>query len=103
VGLPNPPCDALCLPFPIKLSLQAAFTLLSVFGSDSFLGVEAYSLCRQLLFFSARREASFQDWWRESRIQVLRPRGQGEPSAKQRLEALKARLVARDSATNGRA
>jgi hypothetical protein len=45
----------------------------------------------------ARRDASFQDWWRESRSQALKPRGQGEPSAKQRLEALKARIVAREA------
>ena len=43
----------------------------------------------------ARKEADFQYWWRESRNQSLRPRDAQAPSAKERLDALRARVAAR--------
>ncbi len=45
--------------------------------------------------FTARQEASFRDWWRESRSQSLQPRSGGAPSARERLDALRARVAAR--------
>ncbi len=42
-----------------------------------------------------RQEEAFQAWWRESRDQLLQPRDPSLPSAVQRLEALKHRVLAK--------
>ncbi len=44
---------------------------------------------------SARQEAAFQVWWRESRSQTMQPRPATAPTAPDRLKALKGRLAAR--------
>jgi hypothetical protein len=46
---------------------------------------------------SVRQEASFQEWWRESRSHSLMPRDLNAPSGKDRLAALKARVVAKSA------
>jgi hypothetical protein len=50
---------------------------------------------------SDKQEASFQEWWRESRNHSLsrstRPATVAGPSAKERLDALKARVAAKES------
>ena len=51
--------------------------------------------------FEAAGETSFQSWWRESRSQSLRPADVCQPSAKQRLEALKARVAAKGGGACG--
>jgi len=69
-----------------------------VFASVSF--SRASSVKRAQAGFAARQEATFQDWWRESRSQSLRPRVDSAPSAKERLDALKARVAARGMAAS---
>ena len=49
----------------------------------------------------ARGEVSFQYWWRESRSQDLKPSGEGRPTARERLEALRLRVAAKGNAASG--
>ena len=47
----------------------------------------------------AREAVAFKEWWLESRATYLQPRRESLPSAKQRMEALRLRIVARGQAT----
>ena len=49
--------------------------------------------------FTDGEEAAFKEWWLESRATSLQPRKESLPSAKQRLEAVRLRVVARGDAT----
>ena len=49
---------------------------------------------------TARQEEAFQAWWRESRSQCLRPRDSAAPTAAQRIEALKLRVLSRSSCSS---
>ena len=49
---------------------------------------------------SAKQEAAFQEWWLESRSHVLKPRCEHAPSAKERVDALRARVAARGGAAS---
>ena len=55
---------------------------------------------RTRLSINARQEAAFMEWWRESRNHSLQPRSSDAPTAAQRLEALRSRVLARQGANS---
>jgi len=48
-----------------------------------------------------RKEASFQEWWQESRSQSMKPRDLTLPTAHERMNALKQRVAAKNAAVQG--
>ena len=69
----------------------------SLHGVSVFHGASAAR--RALKGLQLRQEAAFQDWWRESRSQSMKPKGADAPTGKERLQALKARVAARQAAS----
>ena len=58
---------------------------------------KATKLAKHAKVFEAKQQAAFLEWWQEARESTLKPREESAPTAKERLDALKGRLAAKNA------